>query len=125
MYMSKMNGAYSEGLGGAKTLRGILRNRIVGDGIVYGNFEFRWKVFSTVWFNQNFYFALSTFFDTGRVIKDFEVNLSLNWTNVGAGDENFLTDYGILVNNLEDSIDDEEFTITVPQEKLEASVSLI
>jgi len=73
MYMSKMNGAGSEGLGGAKTLRGILRNRVVGDGVVYGNFEFRWKVVSTTWFNQNFYFALSAFFDTGRVIKDFEV----------------------------------------------------
>ncbi len=73
MYMSKMNGAYSEGLGGQKTLRGILRNRVVGDGIVYGNFEFRWKFIKMHWLNQNFYFALSTFFDTGRVIKDFEV----------------------------------------------------
>jgi|FLOH01.1.fsa_nt_gi hypothetical protein len=78
MYMSKMNGAYSEGLGGSKTLRGILRNRVVGDGIVYGNFEFRWKVFRTHLFNQNFYFALSTFFDTGRVIKDFEVEEPVN-----------------------------------------------
>lgn len=73
MYMSRMNGAYSEGLGGSKTLRGVLRNRVVGDGIVYGNFEFRWKVFNAHWFNQNFYFALSTFFDTGRVIKNYEV----------------------------------------------------
>lgn len=78
MYMSRMNGAYSEGLGGAKTLRGILRNRVVGDGIVYGNFEFRWKVVKTHWFNQNFYFALSTFFDTGRVIKNFEVEDTAN-----------------------------------------------
>jgi len=74
MYMSRMNGAYSEGLGGSKTLRGIHRNRVVGDGIVYGNFEFRWKVYSATWFNQNFYFALSTFFDTGRVIKDYEID---------------------------------------------------
>ncbi len=73
MYMSKMNGAGSEGLGGAKTLRGILRNRVVGDGIVYGNFEFRWKMFYANWFNQNFYFALSAFFDSGRVIKNYEV----------------------------------------------------
>lgn len=73
MYMSRMNGAYSEGLGGSKTLRGILRNRVVGEGIAYGNFEFRWKVFSAHWFNQNFYFALSTFFDSGRVIKKYEV----------------------------------------------------
>jgi hypothetical protein len=82
MYMSKMNGAYSEGLGGAKTLRGILRNRVVGDGIAYSNFEFRWKFYRATWFNQNFYFALNTFFDTGIVIKKFDVedivkNLSL------------------------------------------------
>lgn len=78
MYMSRMNGAYSEGLGGSKTLRGILRNRVVGDGIAYGNFEFRWKMFSTTFFNQNFYFALSTFFDSGRVIKNFEVEDNAN-----------------------------------------------
>jgi len=78
MYMSKMNGAGSEGLGGAKTLRGILRNRVVGDGIVYGNFEFRWKMFYANWFNQNFYFALSAFFDTGRVIKNYEVEDAIN-----------------------------------------------
>jgi len=80
MYMSKMNGAGSEGLGGAKTLRGILRNRVVGDGTAYGNFEFRWKFFNANWFNQNFYFALSTFFDTGRVIKDYEVQDKLSPT---------------------------------------------
>ena len=73
MYMSKMNGAGSEGLGGAKTLRGILRNRVVGDGIVYGNFEFRWKAIYANWFNQNLYFAFSAFFDSGRVIKNYEV----------------------------------------------------
>jgi outer membrane protein assembly factor BamA len=87
MYMSKMNGAYSEGLGGSKTLRGTLRNRVVGDGIVYGNFEFRWKVIKTHWFNQNFYFALSTFFDTGRVIKDFEVEENANKITSFAPDE--------------------------------------
>jgi len=59
------------------------------------------------------------------VIENFEVNLDLNVTNVGTGDENFLTDYGILVDNIEDSIENQEFRITVPQEKLEASVSLI
>ena len=29
----------TDGLGGAKTIRGILRNRVVGDGIVYGNLK--------------------------------------------------------------------------------------
>jgi hypothetical protein len=69
MFYSKMVGAYNEGLGGAKTIRGIQRNRVVGDGFVFGNFELRWKVVKFIWFNQNFYIALSGFYDTGRDIQ--------------------------------------------------------
>jgi len=94
MYMSKMNGAYSEGLGGAKTLRGILRNRVVGDGIAYGNFEFRWKFFKTHWLNQNFYFALNTFFDSGMVIKKFEVEEVVNQLNLTPEEESAYFDFG-------------------------------
>ncbi|HNS31008.1 MAG TPA: BamA/TamA family outer membrane protein, partial [Tenuifilaceae bacterium] len=38
-----LRGATSEGLGGSKSLRGIIRNRVIGDGIAYGNLELRWK----------------------------------------------------------------------------------
>jgi hypothetical protein len=55
------------GLGGAKTIRGILRNRVVGDDFVYGNAELRWKVVRTIIFNQNFYFALAGFTDAGMI----------------------------------------------------------
>jgi len=58
-----------EGLGGAKSLRGILRDRLVGDGILYGNFEFRWKFIRTKIGNQNLYVALNPFFDAGRVVQ--------------------------------------------------------
>jgi hypothetical protein len=34
----------TDGLGGAKNLRGILRNRVVGDGVAWGNVEFRWRI---------------------------------------------------------------------------------
>ncbi len=68
LYPTYLRGASSEGLGGAKTVRGIIRNRVVGDGIGYGNFEFRWKIWKTVFLNQNLYFALSGFFDSGRVL---------------------------------------------------------
>lgn len=74
MYYSKMAGAYNEGLGGAKTLRGIQRNRIVGDGFVFGNLELRWKFVHFRWINQNFYLALSGFFDTGRSIQYIDIN---------------------------------------------------
>lgn len=66
----------SDGFGGSKTVRGILRNRIVGDGVGFGNFEFRYKVLKTSLFKQNFYIALSTFADVARVIDPYSVDLS-------------------------------------------------
>jgi hypothetical protein len=56
-----------DGLGGAKTIRGIMRNRVVGDGFAYGNLEMRWKFLRTNVFNQNLYLALSAFLDGGIV----------------------------------------------------------
>lgn len=64
-----------DGLGGAKTLRGIKRNRVVGEDFAYGNFELRWKFLQTVIWNQNFYIALSAYTDMGLVTRDYKVNL--------------------------------------------------
>ena len=61
-----------DGLGGAKNLRGIMRNRVTGDGIAMGNLEFRWKFLRTVIFNQNFYIALNTFLDGGMVTSQYK-----------------------------------------------------
>lgn len=63
-----------DGLGGSKNLRGILRNRVVGEDMAYGNFELRWKFLRTVVFNQNVYLALSAFTDMGIVTREYEVN---------------------------------------------------
>ena len=68
LYPTYLRGSSTDGLGGDKTLRGIIRNRVVGDGISYGNFELRWKIWQTIMFRQNVYFAISGFFDTGRVL---------------------------------------------------------
>lgn len=67
-----LRGATSEGLGGAKSLRGIIRNRVVGDGIAYGNFELRWKFVRFYFIKQNFYLSLNTFFDAGQVVKSIK-----------------------------------------------------
>ena len=72
LYPTYLRGSSSEGLGGAKTLRGILRNRVVGKGIGYGNFEFRWRIWQSVVFKQNLSFSLSGFFDTGRVLVEMK-----------------------------------------------------
>ncbi len=70
---SVMPGATTEGLGGAKTVRGVLRDRIVGDGVVYGNVEMRWKFVRFRLINNNFYLGLNAFTDFGRVTKTVDV----------------------------------------------------
>lgn len=49
---------------------------MVGDGVAFGNFEFRWKAIKTFLFKQNFYIALSTFMDAGRVVDPYSLDLS-------------------------------------------------
>ncbi len=61
-----------EGLGGSKTLRGILRNRVVGEGFALGNFEFRWKFVKFEFLKQNWYLALSPFMDMAVITKPYK-----------------------------------------------------
>ncbi|MEE4287375.1 MAG: hypothetical protein V2I31_14575, partial [Mariniphaga sp.] len=70
--VSELKGAVSEGLGGAKTIRGVRRNRIVGDGFFYGNLEARWKFARFRFINNNFYLGLNGFTDFGQVTKKIE-----------------------------------------------------
>ena len=93
MYYATMKGAYNEGLGGAKTIRGIERNRVIGDGIVYGNFELRWQFWYFTFINQNFYMALSGFFDTGRVIQYVDIMKNADIPDDVNQDEYFDKDY--------------------------------
>ncbi|VAW24827.1 hypothetical protein MNBD_BACTEROID01-2911 [hydrothermal vent metagenome] len=113
---SVLTGALSEGLGGAKTLRGIRRNRVVGDGFFFGNAELRWKFARFRFINNNFYLGLNGFVDAGKVTKKVDVKSIVSasqpdyfspeaeklHTSVGAGlriamNENFIIsiDYGM------------------------------
>jgi len=65
----------AEGLGGAKTIRGMLRTRVIGDGIMYGNLELRWKPVFFDLFNQNFYLGINAFCDWGRVIDKIDFGI--------------------------------------------------
>ena len=114
----------TDGLGGAKNLRGILRNRVVGDGIAWGNVEFRWRVVDFVIAKQDFYIGFNAFGDAGLVVQeiDFERDgidpdetddyFDFSYENdklhpsVGAGirigwNENFIisVDYGFAIDN--------------------------
>ena len=82
---SELRGSTSEGLGGGKNLRGIKRNRIVGDGVVYGNLELRWKMVYFKFIGQNFYLGLNGFIDGGQVVKFIPTEDAIN----------ALPDYGV------------------------------
>ena len=115
---SVMSGASSEGLGGSKTLRGIRRNRIKGDGIFFGNVEARWKFLRFNWLKNNFYLGLNAFTDFGQVTQKISIpethDMSLYFNHdseklhvtYGAGlriamNQNFIIaiDYGRVTNN--------------------------
>jgi outer membrane protein assembly factor BamA len=65
-----------DGVGGAKTVRGVRRNRIVGDGFAFGNLELRGKILKTSLFKQNFYISLSAFVDAGMVTQKYKFDAS-------------------------------------------------
>lgn len=65
-----------DGVGGSKTVRGVRRNRIVGDGFAFANIEFRGKVLKTSLFKQNFYISLSAFVDAGMVTQKYDFDTS-------------------------------------------------
>lgn len=76
-----LRGATSEGLGGGKSVRGIVRNRVVGDGIAWGNVELRWKFVRFQFINQNFYLSLNTFIDAGQVVTPVKYNTeNIDWS---------------------------------------------
>jgi outer membrane protein assembly factor BamA len=56
-----------EGLGGAKSVRGVLKNRYVGRGVFVWNAELRWRAAEFRLLGRPFHAVLSGFVDAGRV----------------------------------------------------------
>ena len=73
MITSRLTGAFNEGLGGFSTLRGVLKNRVVGDGFALGNAELRWKPFHFTLFNKESYLGLNLFYDLGMVTQKIDL----------------------------------------------------
>ena len=63
-----------EGLGGANSLRGIMRNRILANGFAYANVELRTKVAKFDIGRQQFYIGLAPFFDLGVITQPYKLN---------------------------------------------------
>jgi hypothetical protein len=85
---SGINGVYNEGYGGAKTLRGILRNKVVGDDLVFANFETRWKVFKFKLIKQNLYLSLSAFYDIAKITDNIDISTAINNSGISESDKN-------------------------------------
>jgi outer membrane protein assembly factor BamA len=77
---SLLTRATSEGLGGATTLRGVLKNRVVGDGFLLGNFEMRWKPVYFKFLKQDWYLGLNLFYDMGMVTDKIKMPDNLETT---------------------------------------------
>jgi len=75
--------ATNQGLGGKSSIRGILRNRVIGDNVGFGNFEFRYKFLRFEMLNQNFYVGTNVFFDSGIILKP----IAIEFANISASDK--------------------------------------
>lgn len=70
---SFLTAAANQGMGGARTLRGVMRNRVIGDAVAFANLEFRYKFLKFSFLNQNFYLGTNIFFDSGMILKPMEI----------------------------------------------------
>ncbi len=65
-----------EGLGGANSVRGIMRNRILAPGVVFANVELRTQIFSFKVGKNMFYVGLNPFVDAGMVVQPYNYVVS-------------------------------------------------
>jgi outer membrane protein assembly factor BamA len=88
---SRLTGSSSEGLGGSSTLRGVQRNRVVGDAFFMGNVELRWKPLYFTFLKQDCYLGLDLFYDFGKVTKKIKLpaNLESTFNTYYDGSENY------------------------------------
>ena len=90
----------TDGLGGAKNLRGVLRNRVVGDGIAWGNLEFRSRLVDFKIAKSNFYIGINVFGDAGLVVQEIDFDR----------------------NNIDPAVQDEYFDFSYDNDKIHPSV---
>ncbi len=60
-----------EGLGGANSVRGIMRNRILAPGVAFANIELRTQLFKFNVGKNQFYVGLNPFLDAGMVVQSY------------------------------------------------------
>ena len=70
LFYKKMS---TDAMGGVNSVRGINRNRVVGQGYAWLNAELRWKIFGFQFINQNWNIALNPFLDAGMVTQSYRL----------------------------------------------------
>lgn len=82
-----------EGLGGANSIRGIMRNRVLAEGVAFANVEFRVQVAHFRVGKENFYIGLNPFMDAGMVVQPYdEYDYAYNLLNITKSSENRMHD---------------------------------
>lgn len=61
-----------EGLGGANSVRGMMRNRVLARGVAFANAELRTQLFDFKVKKNMFYVGLNPFLDAGMVVQPYE-----------------------------------------------------
>ena len=74
-----------DGMGGYRTIRGLMRNRVQGLDVASYNVELRWRFVNFALFNQNIAFGLSAFSDGTMVTREFDMTFK--------GDEQYRAEY--------------------------------
>ena len=91
-YMTRMGLSYDrDGMGGYDTVRGMLRDRVVGLDMATWTAELRWRFVKFVLWKQNISFGLSAFSDGSMVTRGIDMNF--------AGDEAFRSTYELYMAN--------------------------
>ncbi|MDR0368526.1 MAG: BamA/TamA family outer membrane protein [Bacteroidales bacterium] len=63
-----------DGIGGYRTVRGLLRDRVQGLDVGFINAEFRWKFVQFQLWKQNIYLGLNAFFDGAVTTRNYNVS---------------------------------------------------
>ncbi|MCL2511556.1 MAG: BamA/TamA family outer membrane protein [Bacteroidales bacterium] len=63
-----------DGIGGYRTVRGIMRDRVQGLDMAFFNAEMRWKFLPFHVKKQNVYLGMNAFLDGGMVTRDYDIS---------------------------------------------------
>ena len=85
-YITVMGQNYDrDGMGGYRTIRGLMRNRVQGLDVASYNVELRWRFVNFAMLNQNISFGLSAFSDGTMVTRNFDMSFK--------GDKQYESEY--------------------------------